>query len=35
VSELGHYRCDEGEPIAPLVGDQHAEMICLAIAHSL
>jgi hypothetical protein len=35
VSECSHYRRDEGEPIAPFVGDQHAEMVCLASAHSL
>ena len=35
VPEGGHYGRDEGEPIAPLVGDQHAKMVCLAIAHPL
>ena len=34
VSERGDYRRNEGEPIAPFVGDQHAEMVCLASAHS-
>jgi hypothetical protein len=33
VSEAGHDRCDEGKPILSFVCDQHAQMLCLAVAH--
>ena len=33
VSQLRHNRRYEGQPITPLVGDQHAEVLCLPAAH--
>ena len=35
VSEGGHDRRDQSQPILSLVGDQHAQMLGLAIAHEL
>jgi hypothetical protein len=33
VPQPGDDRCDQGQAISPLVGDQHAQMFGLAIAH--
>jgi Epoxide hydrolase N terminus len=33
VAEVRDHRCDERQPIPALVGDQHSEMLGLAIAH--
>jgi hypothetical protein len=33
VPEVRDYRRDERQLIRALVGDQHSEMLCLAVAH--
>jgi hypothetical protein len=33
VPKSGDDRCDESQPILALVGDQHAQMLCVARAH--
>jgi hypothetical protein len=34
VAERGNDRRDDREAVLPLVGDQHAQMLSLAVAHS-